>query len=80
MTDGGKSGTIRLDMKGIPFDYPTVKLPKAEYARVYSEISTNWHTNFKGIAYCELNLVKKLYFFENRGFGDYNIYDVKKRK
>lgn len=80
LTDAPKNGTVRLDMNGVPYYYPTYNLPKNEYAHVFSEISTNWHTNFKGIAYCELNFSKKVYLFENRGFGDYNIYDVIKKE
>lgn len=86
---GGKSSAkgltnqakgVRLDMEGKPFDFPTVMLPKTEYAHVCKEISTYWHEKYKGHAYCQLELPKKIYNFENRSFGDYNIYRVRKRK
>lgn len=71
---------MRIDMEGKPFDFPAVVLPTAEYSHVCSEISTHWHTKYKGYDYGEINFSDKTYYFENRRFGDYNIYKVKKRK
>lgn len=60
------------------FVKPTLKLSKKEYAKVCSEISTNYsmyegkeiaqHITFdeKGCCY---------YLFENHGFGEYNIFE-----
>lgn len=43
-----------------------------------SAISENWHVKYEGKELCILRFVNKTYFFENRGFGDYNIYGVEK--
>lgn len=85
----GKAGTskndltnaskdVRLDSNGKPFEYPTIKLPKKEYANVMDEIGRNWNSNYEGLEYCRLKFSNKTYYFENRGIGDYNIYKVKK--
>lgn len=76
LTNGKKN--VRLDSNGIPFKYPTVNLPKKEYANVVSEIGRLWHTKYQGEDFCQLEFTKKTYYFENRGIGDYNIYRVKK--
>ena len=69
---------VRLDSNGVPFRYPTVNLPKKEYAEVMGEIGRWWHTKFEGKELCRLDFADKTYYFENRGIGDYNIYRVKK--
>ena len=69
---------VRLDSNGVPFRYPTVNLPKKEYAEVMGEIGRWWHTKFEGKELCRLDFTDKTYYFENRGIGDYNIYRVKK--
>ena len=69
---------VRLDSNGKPFKYPTIKLPKKEYANVMDEIGRNWNSNYEGLEYCRLKFSNKTYYFENRGIGDYNIYKVKK--
>ena len=81
-----KSGTgltkpkkgVKLDSNGKPFNYPTVKLPKKEYANVMDEIGRNWNSKYEGKEMCRLKFTNKTYFFENRGIGDYNIYHVEK--
>lgn len=60
----------------------TLKLPKKEYAKVISEINTNYHSRYEGKKKGHLDLAtKKGYFcyrFEIHGFDDYNIYDKEK--
>ena len=88
-TGGGGGGTasesltnsknnVRLDSNGVPFRYPTVNLPKKEYANVMSEIGRQWHVKYQGKEFCQLDFTDKKYYFENRGIGDYNIYRVRK--
>lgn len=69
---------VRLDSNGKPFKYPTIKLPKKEYANVMDEIGRNWNSKFEGKEMCRLKFTNKTYYFENRGIGDYNIYHVEK--
>lgn len=75
---GGASNEPRLDMEGVPFDMPTLYLPPAEYKRVTSEISTNY-ANHRGKPYSKIDIANTVYSFENRRFGDYNIYDKYKK-
>lgn len=80
-SNGGLTNSIKnvkMDLNGKPFKYPSVRLPKKEYAKVMSAISENWHVKYEGKKLCILRFVNKTYFFENRGFGDYNIYGVEK--
>lgn len=62
--------------------YPTVKLSKREYAKVISEINTNYDSKYKGESKGHLNLATKqgyyCYRFEIFGFDDYNIYEKEK--
>lgn len=71
--------SVRLDSKGSSFRYPTINLPKKEYADVIGEIGRLWHTKYQGKALCVLSFTDKVYYFENRGIGDYNIYAVEKK-
>lgn len=61
-------------MNGEPFSKPTLYLPVSEYNHVKSEISTHYD-NYKGQPFARYITNKIVYRFENRGFGDYNIYD-----
>lgn len=76
---GGSQKEPRLDMNGEPFDTPTLYLPTAEYKRVVSEISTNYG-NYRGSLYARIEIDNNVYSFENRRFGDYNIYDKYEKK
>lgn len=64
--------------------YPTVKLSKKEYAKVISEINTNYYSNYDGKEKGFLEIAMKngycCYRFEIFGFDDYNIYEKEKRK
>ena len=53
-------------------------LPAAEMAKIYSEINTNYG-KYKGIrsavhASYGIDNIAYLYYFENHGYGNYNIY------
>lgn len=54
--------------------YYTLLLPKAEYARVYSEIGTHY-SRYEGKSIATIKLSNSHYVFENLGFGYYNIFD-----
>lgn len=71
---GGTPSKPRLDMNGEPFDTPTLYLPASEYNHVKSEISTHYD-NYRGKPFAKYKTNKTVYCFENRRFGDYNIYD-----
>lgn len=67
----------RKDLSGKYFLYPTLILPKKEYAKICSEISTNYDLyagNDFDIHCSSDDSGYHNYYFENRGFGDYNIY------
>ena len=68
---------IRCDSEGIPFEYPTLYLKQREYAKIISEINTNYDL-YRGKPYCihhslDIDGVYYIYYFENRRFNDYNI-------
>ncbi len=67
----------RKDLNGKPFSNPTLKLSKREYAKVCSEINTNYG-KYKGKTLCRHYSIdkngSKVYTFENHGFNDYNIF------
>ncbi len=77
LTNGANDDTIRKDMNGIPFNYPTVYVPPVEYAHFTEEVGT-YYDNYKGDEFTHFQsaIFGKIYFFENRGIGDYNIYRV----
>lgn len=62
--------------------YPTVKLSKKEYAKVVSEINTNYYSNYVGKNDGYLKLATDhgyfCYRFEIFGFDNYNIYEKEK--
>ena len=60
------------------FVYSTFVLSRAEYAKVYSEINTNYK-KYEGIPFAVhasygINNRPYWYYFENHGYDDYNIY------
>ena len=67
----------RLDTQGRPFEFPTCVLDEKEYAKIISEINTNYdlyrHESYS--VHYSVGLDKRyyVYFFENHGFNDYNI-------
>lgn len=74
------TANVKLDSEGKPFKFKAVQLPKKEYAEVMSEIGRWWHTKYDGVEFCRMDFTDKTYFFENRGIGDYNIYNVRRNK
>ena len=67
------------DSKGIAFEYPTCYLNNKEYAKIISEINNNYEL-YKDERYSihySLGIDDRyyVYFFENHGFNDYNIYE-----
>ncbi len=68
----------RYDAIGIRFKYPTYYLPKDEYAKIIEEINTNYESykdeRFSVHFTLDNNDTYQMYYFENHGFDDYNIY------
>ena len=58
------------------FELPTCFLNKDEYAKIMEEITTNYNL-YKdqpyAIHFSVYNNTYYMYFFENRGYNDYNI-------
>lgn len=70
---------VKLDMNGNPFKYPEVRIKsKAEFRDVMENIADRYDNHYKGKEFCVLEFINKYYYFENHGFGDYNIYQIKK--
>ncbi len=69
--------TNKHDSKGNPFRYPTCILDSAEYAKIVSEINTNYDLYKKEPYPIHYSIGVDnhyyVYFFENHGFNDYNI-------
>ena len=68
---------IRFDSNGLPFEYPTCILDKYEYAKIISEINSNYslYMNEKFSIHLSVGTddCYYLYYFENHGFNEYNI-------
>lgn len=69
---------VRLDMKGIPFQYQAVVLDCKELSKIIHEINNEYHTKYIGKEFAihrSLDLYGNycIYYFEIHGFGDYNI-------
>lgn len=61
-------------------EHTPIKMSKAEYAKVTSEINNKWHAQYKGEENCihttwDDNDVLCVYRFENNGFNNYLFYD-----
>ena len=70
---------IRYDLRGRPFKYPACILDGKEYAKIVSEINTNYEM-YRGKVFSihysvGIDNCYYIYFFENHGFNGYNIYD-----
>lgn len=69
----------RYDMKGVPFKHLTdTAIEKVEVAKVCHEISSNYG-RYEGLPVImhrttDLNDNWSVYYVENRGYGDYNIF------
>lgn len=71
---------IRPDANGNPFEFPIYYLNLKEYNKIVHEINTlyyNKHVNKKFAIHHSLDLQGNysMYFFENHGFSDYNIFE-----
>ena len=73
----GYSKNLRKDTEGKPYRHHTLMLPPKEYAKIQSEISSNYG-RYKGKSVCTCvstdGKAQCSYNFENRRYGDYNIY------
>ncbi len=72
-------GNIPTDMEGRPFSRPAFILRTDEYAKIKSEIDSLYHALYKGKEICVhvsfgLDGNVYVYWFENHGYGDYNIF------
>ena len=70
----------RLDSNGIPFEFPTLILDKAEFGKIVSEINSLYYSVYKTDAFgahysVDMDNNYCFYLFENHGFNDYNIYE-----
>ncbi len=67
----------RYDSNGKPFQYPACYLDYKEYAKVISEINTNYelYRNKPYPVHYSVGIDGRyyVYYFENHGFNDYNI-------
>ena len=59
---------------------PTVNLPFREYEYISSQIATHMSKENKRRAVVTLPIANYEYTFENRGFGNYRIIDIKEIK
>ena len=60
---------LPLDANGIPFSKPAFWLNSIEYSKIYSEINQIYDVQSFGI-----DGVAYIYWFENHGFDNYNIF------
>lgn len=69
--------TYKCDSKGIAFRFPSCHLNSTEYAKIISEINTNYdlYKNKQYPVHYSVGFDNHyyVYFFENHGFNDYNI-------
>lgn len=79
-----KEKEVRKDLNGVPFALPSIRLSKLKYSKICSEISENYekHQNLALSTHYSYNPKGEfcVYWFENRGFGDYNFYLKQKLK
>lgn len=66
------------DEDGLPFQYPPLILYRIEYAKIYSEINSNYlkYENEPIAVHLSYGVdgTMYIYFFENHGFNQYNIF------
>lgn len=70
---------IPVDVNGVSFTKPVFWLHPDEYSKVYSEINQLYYSQYEGkdiAAHTSYGLDGKsyVYWFENHGFDNYNIY------
>lgn len=68
---------VKLDSQGNPFEFTTCRLDEKEYAKIVSEINTNYrlYSNESFCVHCSVGIDNcyYLYYFENHGYNDFNI-------
>ena len=68
---------IRFDSGKNRFDFPAFILSKEDYAKIISEINSNYekYRNKRYCVHCSIGAddLYYLYYFENHGFNNYNI-------
>lgn len=74
----GNRQNVKLDSKGIPYEYPELRLPKKEYGKVIRAIDDLYASKYEGKSKGWLTLSKETYKFEIHGFNEYNIYEKRK--
>lgn len=78
--EGDSIGSLfKLDSNGNQFEFPPWVLDANEYAKIISEINSNYEI-YKGqliAAHYSLGIdgIYYIYYFENHGFNDYNIFE-----
>lgn len=70
---------LPLDANGIPFSKPAFWLNSIEYSKIYSEINQIYDIQYRGkniAAHPSFGIdgVAYIYWFENHGFDNYNIF------
>ena len=73
----GNSSSIEIsDSEEFEFTRPTLKLSKKEYGKIIREIDDAFHARYKGKreGIIQDSQYKASYFFEIKGFNNYNIY------
>lgn len=74
-----RKNSIPLDENGISFSRPVFQLDIREYKKIVSEINCAYDVKYKNKLLCShasfgIDGVAYIYWFENHGFNDYNIY------
>lgn len=67
---------IPYDQKGNAFGKPEYHLPPKTYKKIVGEINTEYDSKHKGKKLSYHRSANKVYYFENHGYDDFNIYDV----
>ena len=67
---------IPYDQKANAFGKPEYHLPPKTYGRIRSAINTEYYSKHEGKKYSYHRASNKVYYFENHGYDDFNIYDV----
>ena len=71
-------GELPVDSNGNLYRYKKLFLPELEWAKICSEINTNY-SKYEGMAFAihmsfGIDGISYWYYFENHGFNEYNIY------
>ena len=70
---------LPIDMKGYLFSMPAFWLESNEYSKIISEINQVYNVQYKGKPFAThvsfaTDGEAYIYWFENHGYNDYNIY------